>query len=414
MKQLFILFLLITSISITNAQDSTKIIDTKIKLEVHGFLKTDYWWDSRQVVYAREGLFTLFPENVKLDKYGNDINAQGSFNFSAITSRVGIKIIGFEAFGAKTFGYLEADFSGMSNVTINAFRLRHSYIQLDWKKSSLLLGQYWHPLFVADVFPTVISLNTGSPFQPFNRSTQIRFTQNFNKLKLMATALDQRDYSSNGPIGKSFTYLSNSLIPNFNFLLQYNDKNTSFGIAYDIKSLKPRLETDSNIIAKGKIVSNSVMAYFKWLNNTFEFKTKAIYGENLTDNLLLGGYAIASIDTSTDARDYTTTKHAFIWMDFIYHKKFKAFSINPGLFIGYSKNLGTKEENIGIFYSTGSNINDLYRIAPSISLKSGNFMISLELERTTASYGSIDKKGLVSPINDVTNNRLLVTGFYFF
>jgi len=299
-------------------------------------------------------------------------------------------------------------------VTINAFRLRHSYIQLDWKKSSLLLGQYWHPLFVTEVFTTVISLNTGAPFQPFNRSTQIRYTQKFNQVKLMATVLDQRDYTSNGPIGKSFTYLSNSLIPNFNFLLQYNNKNTTFGIAYDIKSLKPRLETDSNVIATGKIVSNSVMTYFKWASKSFEFKTKAIYGENLTDNLMLGGYAVSSIDTLNDKRTYTPTKHAFIWMNFVYHKKFKTFSIHPGLFIGYSKNLGTKEENVGIFYATGSNINDLYRIAPSISFKSGNFMISVELERTTASYGLIGKKGVVNPLDNATNNRLLVAGFYFF
>lgn len=413
MKHILLILFLFSTIHIF-CQDSTKTEKAKIKLKVHGFIKTDYWYDSRQVVYAREGLFTLFPKNVKLDKNGNDINAQGSFNYSAITTRVNTKITGLNAFGAKTFGFIEADFSGMSNVTINAFRLRQAYIQLDWIKSSLLLGQYWHPLFVTDVFPTVISLNTGAPFQPFNRSTQIRYTQNFNKVKLMATALAQRDYSSNGPVGRSFTYLSNSLVPNFNLLLQYNNKNTTFGISYDIKTLKPRLETDSNIITTSKVLSNSIMAYYKWTSKSFEFKTKAIYGENLTENLLLGGYAVASIDTLNDKRTYTPTKHAFIWMNFIYHKKFKTFSIHPALFIGYSKNLGTKEENTGIFYATGSNINDLYRIAPSISFKSGNFMISLEWENTRAAYGSIDNKGIVSPTNNSTNNRILVTGFYFF
>jgi hypothetical protein len=414
MKQLTLAILIIISALNIIAQDSTITKKKKITFDVHGFVKTDYWYDSRQVIYAREGLFTLFPANVDLDKNGNDINAQKSFNYSAITSRVNMKINGMNAFGAKTFGYIEADFSGMSNVSINSFRLRHAYIQLDWEKNSLLLGQNWHPLFVSDVFPTVISLNTGVPFQPFNRSTQIRYTHKYKNTKIMATVLGQRDHSNIGPLGRSYTYLSNSLIPNFNLLYQYNKNNSTLGLSYDVKVLKPRQKTDSNIIATSRIVSNSLMAYYKWTNSKFEFKLKAIYGENLSDNLLLGGYAVATIDSTNDARTYTTTKHAFMWMNFIYHKNFKKFSIYPALFVGYSKNLGTKAANTGIYYSTGSNIDNVYRIAPSISIKSGNFMISVELESTTAAYGTTDNMGIVTPLNTPTNNRLLLTGFYFF
>ena len=170
------------------SQDSTEV-KTKIKIQIHGFVKTDYWYDSRQVAYAREGLFTLFPKDVELDKNGQDINAEPSFNYSAITSRLNFKIDGFDAFGAKTFGYIEADFSGMSNVTINTFRLRHAYLQMSWKNTDLLMGQYWHPMFVTEVFPTVISLNTGAPFQPFIRNPQFRITQHFGNLKMIAAAL---------------------------------------------------------------------------------------------------------------------------------------------------------------------------------------------------------------------------------
>ena len=60
----------------------------KLKFEVHGFLKTDYWWDSRQVAYAREGLFTLFPHDIKLDPSGKDLNDHGSFNYDSYFSRV--------------------------------------------------------------------------------------------------------------------------------------------------------------------------------------------------------------------------------------------------------------------------------------------------------------------------------------
>lgn len=414
MKSTILIFILLISIINIKAQDSTKTKENKINYAIHGFIKTDYWYDSRQVVYAREGLFTLFPTDVILDNNGNDINAQKSFNYSAITSRINIKINGLKAFGAKTFGFIEADFSGMSNATINAFRLRHAYIQLDWTKSSLLLGQYWHPMFVTDVFPTVISLNTGAPFQPFNRSAQIRYTRKQKNTKIIVTAIAQRDYSNIGPLGRSFTYLSNSLVPNLNLLFQYNKNKTTLGAAYDVKVLKPRQTTDSNIIAKTTLVSNSFMAFYKWTNNKFEFKAKAIYGENLTENLLLGGYAVSTIDSTNDTRTYTPTRHVFIWTNFIFHKNFKTFSIHPAFYFGYAKNLGTKSPNVGIYYATGTNIDNMYRIAPSISFKSGNFMLSVELEHTTATYGSIDFNGIIKPINSPANNRILITGFYFF
>ena len=51
---------------------------------------------------------------------------------------------------------------------------RQAYVNLDWGKSAVLVGQTWHPLF-GDVSPQMLNLSTGAPFQPFNRSPQIRY-----------------------------------------------------------------------------------------------------------------------------------------------------------------------------------------------------------------------------------------------
>jgi len=412
MKYLFILLGMFL-FSGAFAQDSIPP-KPKIKIKMHGFIKTDYWYDSRQVAYAREGLFTLFPLDVKLDKYGKDINAEGSFNFSAITSRLNFRIEAFEAFGAKTYAFIEADFSGMSNTSINSFRLRHAYLQMDWKKTELLLGQYWHPMFVTEVFPSVVSLNTGAPFQPFIRNPQIRLTRHFGSVKLIAAALAQRDYSNMGPLGRNFSYLSNALAPNFHLQSQYQKKAFTFGLAADWKSLRPRLITDSNIITNSKVPSLSYMAYFKYKKKNFEWKTKAIYGENLTEHLLLGGYAVATINTVSDARTYTPTRHIFVWTDFLFTKKCKRFILFPRLFLGYATNLGTTVDNVGLYYATGSNIDKLYRVAPSLSIKSGNTMFSFEWEITQADFGDLEASGLISNTHSVTNHRVLITGFYFF
>jgi len=410
----FLLLILLFTFSFGLKAQKTESKDKKIKIGIHGFIKTDYWYDSRQVAYAREGLFTLFPKDESFDKFGNDINGEASFNYSAITSRINFKFEGADAFGAKAFGFIEADFSGASNVTINTFRLRHAFIQLSWTNTDLLLGQYWHPLFVTDVFPRVISLNTGAPFQAFNRSPQIRLTQHIGNLNIIAAVIAQRDYSSIGPLGRSFSYLSNSLYPNIHIQLQYKKNNNTLGIATDFKTLRPRLISDSNIITSNTVNSLSYMAYYKFQNKHINFKSKLMFAENLTDQLMLGGYAIEKVDSSNNFYTYTATQHISLWGNLTINTSFEKFSLHPSLFVGYSKNLGTKNDNIGIYYSTGHDIDQLIRIAPSISIKSGGTMFSLEWEYTQAKYGDPQDNGTVSNTHSVSNNRLIFTGFYFF
>ena len=66
--------------------------------------------------------------------------------------------------GAATSAKVEADFAGTGS-TYFLLRLRQAYARFTWAKSDLLIGQTWHPLY-ATLSPTVVSLNTGAPFQP--------------------------------------------------------------------------------------------------------------------------------------------------------------------------------------------------------------------------------------------------------
>ena len=413
-RLILILFLIIYIIPLFGQNQEKEKEKTKLKLEVHGFVKTDYWIDTRQVVYAREGLFTFFPKDILLDKNGQDINAESSFNFSAITSRVNLKVQQFKAFGAEAYGFIEADFSGASNITINTFRLRHAFIHLNWGKDELLLGQYWHPLFVTKVFPTVVSLNTGAPFQPFNRSPQIRYTHHFGKWNFIAAVISQRDYSNIGPQGRNPAYMQNSMVPNGHLQLQYVGNKNTFGIAADYKSIRPQMLSDSNFISNEQLGSYAFMAYYKWTNTKLEYKMKALYGQNLSDQLMLGGYAVASIDPITAIQKYTPTNHFFIWADILYKKKLKKVTLIPGFFMGYSKNLGTSKDAIGPYYAVGANIDQMYRLAPSFSVKSGNTMFSFEWEHSHVMYGDIQLDGTVANTHAVAGNRFLLTGFYFF
>lgn len=389
--------------------DSTKKEEKKFGISFRGFVKSDYWHDSRQVVSSREELFLFYPKNVSPDINGNDVNAEDYVNFSPVTSRLTGIISGPDAFGATTSGVIEADFSGVTNDDINGLRLRHAYGKLKWQKSELLFGQYWHPMFVTEVFPNVVSLNTGAPFQPFIRNPQISVTHFFNRLNIQLAFLSQRDNTNDGPLGMKGIYIRNGLVPNAHLQLQYKTDKNVFGIAADWKTLRPRQTTDSLIITRERISSYAAMIYWKFSHEKFIWRCKSIYGQNLTEHLLLGGYAVNTFDTLTGKETYTPTNHLFIWGNIQYGKKYVL-----GLFGGYAKNFGTSDINTGKYYSRGSDIDYVYRIAPSFSWISGPVQISFEPEYTVAAYGKPDPNGKVVDTKEVANLRLLLTFFYFF
>ena len=407
---LFSLFCFLFNAANGFSQDSTKNkTDNKWGIKLKGFVKSDFWYDSRQVFTSREDLFLIYPKNILLDKNGNDINARDCYNFSAITTRLIGVLSGPDAFGAKTSGWIEADFSGVSNADIDGFRLRHAYSKLTWPKWELLFGQYWHPLFVPEVFPQVISLNTGAPFSPFIRNPQLSLTRFLGKWNIQFVMLAQRDNANDGPEGTSNVYLRNTGIPNVHLQFQYKDKSNVFGFGGDYKLLQPRLVSDSNIISHEKIGSYAFLAYWKYTKGTFCWRFKAIYGQNLTEHLLLGGYAVKSRDSITGIESYTPTNHLFLSGNITYGK-----NIQFGLYGGYAKNFGTSDKNTGKYYSRGSDIAYMYRLSPSLSIKSGSTQLSAEVEYTVAAFGKPDSKGVIANSKEVADLRLLLTVFYFF
>lgn len=387
--------------------------------EIHGFIKSDYWLDSRQVVHSREGLFLFYPANISFDKNGLDKNSGLNFNFTAITSRVNLKVDNQKAFGAKALAFIEADFSGVSNASINEFRLRHAYLKLSWKKDELILGQFWHPMFVTEVFPDVVSLNTGAPFQPFSRTPLAQYTRSIKNTKLIFAAISHRDFSTTGPLGRSYTYLSNTAVPNLHMQVKTEVGKSLLGGAIDFKMIRPILVGDSNNINTNTLSSISLMAYYKYSRKNFTWKSKAILGQNLTDLLMLGGYAYKSYDTMSGNYSYTNTNHLFIWTNFNYKitKWFKDSDHDHLLFnlmLGYAQNLGTDDENTGVYFAQGADIGVLWRISPSATFVSGPVRLAFEYELTTAEYGKISDYGKVFNKKSVSGSRFLVTGFYYF
>lgn len=376
-----------------------------------GFLKTDIFFDSRQTVSAREGHFLLYPSPESFDINNVDINDKANFNILSIQSRLTGKITAPDAFGAKTSGTLEGEFFGTADSDINGFRLRHAFIKLDWEKISLLVGQTWHPMFITDLVPGTVSFNTGAPFNPFSRNPQIRITATVDKFKFIAAALTQRDFQSNGPAGFSSSYLRNNIIPNLHGQIQFGSDGNLAGIAFDYKSLMPRLATTKNISTDETVSSFAASAFFKINLQPITIKAQGVYGGNLADLMMLGGYAIKSTDTTSGKETYTDLKSLSGWIDISTGKE-----IEFGLFAGYTKSLGASDNIVGSYFGRGTSIDNLLRVSPRIQFNSGKTRISTELEYTAAAYGTNDNldKGKVINTKSVANIRLLLAFFYFF
>jgi len=419
MKKSIILFSLAFLPIIIFSQD-----EPAFGIKFSGFVKTDIIWDSRQTFDLREGHFLLYPKPESLDKDGNDINAKASFNFLSIQTRLKGDIKGPDALGAKTSGAIEGEFFGMADGDINGFRLRHAYVKLNWKTTELMVGQFWHPMFITSSYPEVVSFNTGAPFLIFSRNPQIRLTQDIKGFRVILTALSQIDFKSPGPgpestkPNPSTKYIRNSAIPSMNLNLEYSKKNTEkgkeflVGIAGNFKRLVPRLQSDSGYKTTEGINSLSGMAYLKLGFPNIVIKLAGLYGQNMYDYTMIGGYVEKdTFDQEKGFVSYLNIKTLSGWIEVMTTGK----KIQGGLFLGYSSNQGAGDIVTGPYYSRGENIASLYRISPRFIYNAGKFRIAPEIEYTVASYGKTNNlTGTVSDPEPVGNFRFLLGVYYFF
>jgi hypothetical protein len=418
---LFLILLFFCSTNLLSAQ--SKAEKKPIKVKFGGYVHSLFTYDTRQTVSAREGHIFLYPKDELLDANGKDINKGGVFNLASIQTRFRAKITGPDFLGAKTSGLLEADFIGMSNSDVNGVRMRHAFVNLSWGKTSLLVGQTWSPLFVTEVFPGTVGANAGLPFKPFARNPQIRLTHKTENWKFLAALATERDHISKGPDGASTKYLQNAGLPIVQGQVHYYAGKHIIGASAEYKTIKPSLSstTGSKETSDLKSWKNdetlsswAMMGYFKLDFNPVTFKAQATYGSNLTDMLMLGGYAAKSLNSITNEASYTPIKVLATWADLSYKKNDYEFAVMAG----YSKNYGADDNVVpGMIYSRSQSIGELYRIAPRVSKKINQLKIELEVEHTAAAYadqnGMNDKAEVINS-HSVANTRVMLGLCYFF
>ena len=385
----------------------------------YGFVRSDFYLDSYKGVNAFQDVFYLFPNFIGTDANGRDINEQASANFLSVVTRGGVNINGPVIFGAKTTGCIEVDFAGKPEIYL--LRLRKAYTLFTWEKTKLLVGQTWHPFWGNDAFPRIGALNSGSPFQTFNRSPQVRFDYKTGNLTFSATGLYQQQYVSVGPIGSSNMYKRDAILPETVFSFEYTKKALTLGAGVDFNRIKPRVTTtgsDTKIYVTDECLnSTSWMAYGKYNGPKLMMLLKGYYGQNMAHLTMVGGYGVSSYNAITGSETYTNYNSYSALFNITYGTKWK-----PGLLVGYLENLGSVDPlaNKGgkaDVYGLGTNIMNMTRISPSITYTVPKFSLTAEYEMTNVAYGVGQfnfNNGLYAANHAAINNGMRLIMTYFF
>lgn len=376
----------------------------------YGQVRTDLYYNSRANEETVDGLFYMYPKDKVYDANGEDLNAKANGSFYTLYTRLGVDVKGPMLGKAKTSAKVEFDFRG-SGTTFSVVRLRHAYLNLDWGKSSLLLGQTWHPLY-GDVAPQILNLNMGAPYQPFSRAPQIRYRYQSGHVQWSAIALWQSQYLSQGPDGKSQKYIKESCTPEIYVGLDYKGSNWLVGAGIEMVSLKPRSQAtvgDHIYKVDERVTSLSYEVHAKYLSPKWYLAAKSVLGSNLTQTSMLGGYGVKSEDPKTGEQKYAPNRNSSTWLNIAYGQKWK-----PALFLGYMKNLGTGKE-VSKMYGTGTNVDQLASASAELTYNVPHWKLGVEYNFSSAWYGSLNtSNGKIKDTHSVSNHRLVATALFTF
>ncbi|MGE4586275.1 MAG: hypothetical protein AB7D05_02930 [Mangrovibacterium sp.] len=420
-KTLTGLFFLLVLVLPAAAQQGTE----DLHLSFYGFIRNEIFVDTYKGLDAAYELFYLVPLYAGQDAEGKDINRQISANLSALATRMGMRVEGPEVFGASTRANIEFDFGGIVKTEPTLFRIRQAWVAFRWEKTRLLAGQSWHPFLGGDLFPSVAGLNTGAPFQAFNRSPQLRFDRYAGNFIFTAAAVYENQYASKTMESAGFSSANqaqrNGVMPELVLVAGYRKNGLNLGAGAQLKRLKPRMTTSGTsgtYVADEYLTSGGVMAYLGCKKGRLNLTAKGYYGQNMTHLTLLGGYGVASRNETTGRETYTNYTNYSAYMNLVYGSRWQG-----GMTLGYGKNLGTGDP----LYDDGSgqatvggllpNVMDVARLAPHLALNVANIRLVAEYELTTARYGTgeIDfSDGLYAVRHRTTNNRFMLMMMYVF
>lgn len=413
------------SLPFVHAQDTNKV-----SIKPYGFVRNYLTFDSRKTYTVVGGEYNMIPYNEKWNEDGSeDLNEVANMQLQALTSRFGLDIQGPMVWKWRLSGKLEGDFGGFGTNNM-VLRLRLAYVKLTRGGSELLVGQDWHPLS-GNIMPDVLGMASGAPFRPHSRTPQIRGTRYWGAFGYTAALMWQLQYMNNGPKAandptstNSVDFANNALWPEAFLGLNFKQGGWYAQVGVDAQLICPR--THAPIDGVTQKVNETVLSFTPTLYMQHEWgdwsvKFRTLLAQNTSHLNQLCGYAVTGVNDD-GSWSYSPMKASISYLNIAYGKK-----VRYNLFLGYMKNLGAGKDlydfgsNSYRIYMKGgenfTNLNSVYRIAPSVSYNIKAFNIGLEYEWTACTYGDLDKNGSVKQddnLHQVANHRICALVKYNF
>ena len=362
--------------------------------DFHGFVNPHYYADSRSVVGGREDMMLFYPKPIVYDSLGNDVNDGWQADMLAITARLGLRVSGPDMLGAKTTAYVEGDFTGSTNATIDNLRLRHAYINMDWGgRHRLLMGQYWYAMVIHEIMPMTNPLNMGAPFHCYARQPQVRYEYRLGGFEAVAVAQWQLDNMSqgllNGQPASSTQFARHSMVPELTAQLRYRTGKLFIGAAVNAKTIQPVVPYVA--VPQQLHTSISWSLFGKATLGPVTVKAQTLLNNSLYEGCSLGGYTMMRM-IGSDVYDVQDWQFNTVWLDI----ERSSGHWRPGLFLGYAKNKGGYITDATDLFPTvafyhvfgrGADLDYLWRVQPRLTYTTGTGLsFTGEAEYTCAGY----------------------------
>jgi hypothetical protein len=245
----------------------------------------------------------------------------------------------------------------------------------------------------------------------------MKITQKIGSFSIIAALCEQRDFTSQG----GSVSLRNSAIPEVQGQLQYEEQFNDgkycllAGAGGGYKVIRPYLysekyepgnNTYKKFITEETVKSMSSTFFLKFKADDFICKLQGVYGENLYDLTMLGGYGISEItSTIRNSVAYTPIKTFSGWTEIM--QKVGKFQL--ALWAGYTDNLGSDKKILAYTSKNGGSdatmrgtatdnsyaLKNILRISPRIVYHAEKINFAFELEYTSAGYAAKNNAGIL-------------------
>ena len=401
--------------------------ETPAKFKLYGFIRNYMVFDSHEVNAGTQDLYFYMPKDSKMvDEV--DQNAVPTFRMLALTTRLGLNITDYKIGDTKISGTIEGDFYCM-NGSVATFRMRQAYMGITQGNLLVNVGQTWHPM-AADM-PHMTNLETGAPFNPFNRSPQIMAHLTSGPFTWTGGILYPMQFLPTGPDGKSAVYNKYGMIPEVYLGVTVKGGGFVGKTGVDLFSIMPRWKgpviTEASIkdgertlkydperttMLTSRLFAVSPFVYLQYTSGKFQVKAKSILAQAGEHMNLLSGYG-PTFDWNSMSLTYTPMQDWASFLSFQYGKKIQFMSM-----FGYMERLGTTKKLFGydnesvralwLNTSADTRIQKAFRATPTLAYNLGKLTLSLEYNCTAGWFGEgdIDQGGLYETGHWVLNHRI--------